>query len=65
MYALMQGEKRGKRPMWPMRLLECELSIVLKSCIRSLVFNQMLHVALPCTWFSHITKGCTNPNIFV
>jgi len=32
--------------MWPMRLLERELSIVWKSCIRSLVFNQMLHVAL-------------------
>lgn len=45
-YALMQGKKEEKRPMWPMRLLERELSIVWKSCIRSLVFNQMLHVAL-------------------
>jgi hypothetical protein len=36
--------EKEKRPMWPMKLLECEPSIVLKSCIRSLV--QMLHVAL-------------------
>ncbi len=45
-YALMQGKKKEKGPMWPMRLLECEPSIVLKSCIRSFVSNQMLHVAL-------------------
>jgi hypothetical protein len=40
------GKRKRKRPTWPMRLLECEPSIVLKSCIWSLVFNQMLHVAL-------------------